>query len=61
MKKHARCRLLTNYMSIWLYSVGSPPEPVNQIYLHWLNTGYVPSESEIKKAIKKSEQARGKI
>jgi hypothetical protein len=58
MKKHARCRLLTNYMSIWLYSVGRPPEPVNQIYLGWLNTGKVPSEKVIRRAIKLSEKER---
>ena len=60
MKKNARCRLLTNYMSIWLYSVGRPPEPVNQLYLSWLNTGKVPKEHEIRDAIKRSERSRKK-
>jgi hypothetical protein len=60
MKKHARCRRITNYMSVWLYSVGNPPEPINQIYLAWLNTGIVPSKIEIDDAIRLSEIARKK-
>lgn len=56
MNKHARCRLITNYMSTWLYSTGRPPEPINQIYLHWISTGKVPSKKTIEGAIERSER-----
>ena len=52
MKKHKRARLLAKYMSVWLYSTGRPPEPINKIYLLWLETGHIPSKRSIKTAIR---------
>lgn len=60
-KKHERCRRIADYVSIWTYSLGTPPKPINAIYLRWLNTGKVPSMRKIDGAITASERDRTPI
>jgi len=56
MKKHKRCKLMTEYISVWLYSEGIVPKAINKVFLDWINNGNIATEQEIRKAIKESDK-----
>jgi len=39
-------RHLARMMSPWLYSVGPPPERLNQMFLDWIEDGRLPASIE---------------
>lgn len=56
----AECKLkavrkLASYISTWLYSVGPPPDPVNKLFIRWVDDYKVPTMEQVNKAITKSE------
>lgn len=49
-------RKLASYISPWLYSVGPPPDPVNTLFLRWIDPPRrVPTMEEVDRAILESK------
>jgi hypothetical protein len=44
------------YVSTWLYSDDVPPEPINDIFLRWMEKGDLPSSGELTLAIRQSDE-----
>lgn len=55
------CKRLASAISPWLYSVGPPPKPLNDLFLRWIDQRHTPTDSEVDLAIKQSEELREKI
>ncbi len=47
---------LVGYISTWLYSEGDPPEPINDLFLRWMDKGAVPSSGELTLAMRQSDE-----
>jgi hypothetical protein len=47
---------LVGYLSTWLYSEGDPPEPINDVFLRWMDRGNLPSSGELTLAIRQSDE-----
>jgi hypothetical protein len=45
------CRRLASAISPWLYSKGSPPKELNDVFLAWVDGGKIPSDVEVTEAI----------
>lgn len=47
---------LVGYISTWLYSDDVPPDPINDLFLRWMDKGKVPSSGELTLAIRQSDE-----
>lgn len=47
---------LVGYISTWLYSEGDPPEPINDLFLRWMDKEVLPSPGELTLAMRKSNE-----
>jgi hypothetical protein len=50
------CKRLANAISPWLYSVGPPPKPLNDLFLAWIDRRHTPTEEEVDVAIAESNK-----
>jgi hypothetical protein len=48
------CKRLANAISPWLYSPGSPPKPLNDLFLSWIDHGHTPTNAEVDLAIQQA-------
>jgi hypothetical protein len=50
------CKRLASAISPWLYSVGQPPRPLNELFLAWIDHGHTPTEAEVDLAIEQANE-----
>jgi len=47
----AALRVLGDYVSVWLDSLGPLPTPLRRVWIAWLNEGKIPTMGEVRHAI----------